>query len=487
MPTGIVSTGWPAVRDTCTKMGVTFDRWQDGLGRGILAKRKDGLYAAGIGGIIISICRQVGKTYTIGAIIFALCIIFPRLTVIWTAHHSRTSDETFESLQSFARRKKVKPYIRRIRRANGQQQIIFANGSRILFGARENGFGRGFAGVDVVVMDEFQILTNKALEDMIPATNAAPNPLIIGMGTPPRPVDPGEAFRTRRNEALEIKRRNAAGDPVECEMLYLEVGADPDADLDDWGQVEKANPSHPHRVPRQSILRVRKNLADDDSYRREGLGIWDDDRDTARAIPEARWAEGETFAAPDTAPAYGISFSADGMRMALGAAKTDGARMFLEQLDADEGAIDDGMVKLADWFAAKDENGVPRWRRSRGIFISGSAHAPTFKQLLRRRKVLEKWITVLNTPQVMAACQTLDNELKAKTILHPEEGQERLDASIAVATKMPRSKDGGWTWGALTPDGDETPTEAISFALWGARISKLTGRMPGSGRGGGIL
>ena len=48
-PTGIVSTGWPAVEQTCrTKLGVAFDEWQAGAGRLILAKREDGSLAAEI-------------------------------------------------------------------------------------------------------------------------------------------------------------------------------------------------------------------------------------------------------------------------------------------------------------------------------------------------------------------------------------------------------------------------------------------------------
>ena len=50
VPDGIVSTGWPAVRDTCTKrLGVGFDPWQDGAGRLILAKRADGTLATTVG------------------------------------------------------------------------------------------------------------------------------------------------------------------------------------------------------------------------------------------------------------------------------------------------------------------------------------------------------------------------------------------------------------------------------------------------------
>jgi hypothetical protein len=39
VPTGIVSTGYPAVRDKCRDLGIVHDDWQQGLGRLILAKR----------------------------------------------------------------------------------------------------------------------------------------------------------------------------------------------------------------------------------------------------------------------------------------------------------------------------------------------------------------------------------------------------------------------------------------------------------------
>jgi hypothetical protein len=60
--------GLAAVRKTCVeKLGITFDDWQDGAGRVILAKRADGNLAAMIDGVGMSLPRQVGKTYLIGA------------------------------------------------------------------------------------------------------------------------------------------------------------------------------------------------------------------------------------------------------------------------------------------------------------------------------------------------------------------------------------------------------------------------------------
>ena len=136
-PTDITSTGWPSVRDVCkVKMGVEFDPWQDGAGRLILAKREGGKLAAMIGGVGMSIPRQVGKTYLIGAIVFALCILRPGLLVVWSAHHARSHGETFLAMQDFAKRRKVAAFIRQVFPGSGDEEIGFANGPD-LFGARE--------------------------------------------------------------------------------------------------------------------------------------------------------------------------------------------------------------------------------------------------------------------------------------------------------------------------------------------------------------
>jgi len=264
----VVSTGWPSVRDVCTKkFGLGFDPWQDGAGRLILAKRADGKLACMIGGVGMSLPRQVGKTYLISAIIFALCILRPGLLVIWSAHHSKTHNETFLALQAFCERSKVKPYIDRVYTGSGDEEVRFKNGSRILFGARERGFGRGIPGVDVIVDDEAQIMSDKALDAQLATMNTSEFGLAIYVGTPPRPDDPSEAFTRMRTEAWEGSLQDA---------VWIELGADRDASPSDRKQWAKANPSYPQRTPVESMLRLKRKLLPD-SFLREGLGVWDDD------------------------------------------------------------------------------------------------------------------------------------------------------------------------------------------------------------------
>ncbi|RTE49628.1 terminase family protein [Actinobaculum sp. 352] len=465
VPDGIVTTGWGPVRAQAAELGIQFDRWQDGLGTLILGKRADGTYAAGVGGVVLSIPRQTGKTFTIGWMVFCLCVLFPRLTVIWTAHRTRTATETFQAMRSMARKPRVMPLVAAVRAANGEQAVLFRNGSRILFGARESGFGRGFAQVDLLVLDEAQILSEDAMSDMVPATNAASNGLVIMMGTPPRPKDPGMVFTQRRQDAL-------AGDRG---TLYVEFSADPDADLDDWAQVAKANPSFPHRTSKTAVLRMRKLLGADASYRREALGIWDAVA-VRRAIPATVWEDSAVEVGPTGGVrSFGVAFNADGDAQAIAGVVKNGDHYHAEVIGAYTGTTESGIGTLADWLA-------DRWKQTARIAIVGPAGSGVLADALRARKVPDRLVQVMTTRQYTDSCAALLEGLRDGTVTHPVgQSSDVLEAAVRVCDKRPRGRDGAWSWTATSPDGDETPLEAVSAALWAARTAK---RVPGRRTGG---
>src|SRR5690625_7914397 len=109
MPDGIVSTAWPSIAAQLKVMDIPLDRWQQGFCQAILAKREDGQYACGVGGAAASIPRHCGRTYTIGALIFALCLVNSGTLALWTDHRARTHNEKFKSLDGVAKRKTVAP------------------------------------------------------------------------------------------------------------------------------------------------------------------------------------------------------------------------------------------------------------------------------------------------------------------------------------------------------------------------------------------
>lgn len=476
LPSGIVSTGWPAVRDKCAEFGDTFDEWQDGAGRAILAKREDGIYAATVGGVVLSIPRQVAKTFLVGRILFALCILFPGLKVLWTAHRTRTATNTFRSLQGFARRKKVAPHIRAIRTANGEQEIAFTNGSVIMFGAREQGFGRGFDEVDVEVFDEAQILTEKALEDMVAATNQARHEhgaLLFFMGTPPRPVDPGEAFSLKRAKALSGKSDD---------MVFVEFSADPDADLDDREQWAKANPSFPLRTPLESMLRLRENLPSDDSWRREALGIWDMVASKG-VIPAPSWMEqGDEASVATDRFALGIEVGPDLAWASIAFAGQRPDDDWHIELDDDQHTRGRGVA----WLVPSLENLVAKNPEIRTVVADV---AGPIKPLLVERNgryflkrddgSLGIEITPMKVAELGAGCSLVLSGIVTGSLWHIS--QPQLTAAALAAGKRPLGDSGMWVWSRKTAESDITPIQAATYALIGSQMEKP--RKPGRSAG----
>lgn len=469
LPSGIVSTGWPAVRDKCAEFGVAFDEWQDGLGRAVLAKRADGLYAATIGGVTLSIPRQVAKTFFVGRLLVAMCVLFPGLTVLWTAHHTRTTTRTFRSLQALVKSPKVAPYLapNGIRTANGEQEIAFRNGSIIMFGAREHGFGRGFEEVDVEVFDEAQKLDEKSLEDMVAATNQSRHPhgaLLFFMGTPPRPADNGEAFTLRRTKAI-----SGGSD----DMIYVEFSADQDADPDDRRQWEKANPSYPLRTPTASLLRLRENLGSEDSWKREALGIWDVLKSSG-VLPAPSWADQLD---PDSAVAdrlaVGVEVGPDlaWASTALAGQRADNGWHF--ELDDDQTTRGAGV----SWLVPHLQNLLTKNPSLPGFCVDV---AGPVKALLDKRD--GRWFFArtdieafpIRVTDLGAACAFVLNGIVTGELHHI--GQPQFTAAALAAGKRPLGDTGMWVWSRKTALSDITPIQAGTLAIWGAQSDSVAAR-----------
>ena len=444
-PDGIKSTEWPSVRETCRRLGWGFEGWQDGAGRLILARRSDGQYAADT--TCVSIPRQAGKTYLIACIIFALCLIKPGLTVIWTAHRKTTARETFDQFDGMAKRPKVAAHIRQVLRGKGDEQILFNNGSRILFGARESGFGRGFAGVDILVCDEGQILPDSTLEDLGATQNTASNPLFFVMGTPPRPKDPGEFFTLLRQEALDGESDST---------LYIETSADRGTDPMDAEQLRKANPSFPHRTTYRALLRLRKKLKNDDAWNREARGIWDEITKQFSPVNGALWAD-----AVDVGPVDGTKPDALAVDMSHDRQISVGA-CWLEESSA----------HVEEVWAGVDEAAAVEWvvsragRRTRVVIDAMSPAASMVPTLKARRANVH----VGTAGDMAKGCGLLVSELEGGRLTQGD--QESVNAAREGARKRAIGTAGGWGYDRSDPTVRIHPLVAVTLALLGASMNR---------------
>lgn len=448
IPEGITTSVYPRVERRLADVGVQFDLWQQGFGRVALGCRPDGKYAATIGGVVASIPRQVGKTFTVGNLVIGLCLEFPGSRWIWTSHHNRTTTNTFRAFQAMVLRKKFAPHLapNGIRTANGEQEIRFVNGSIIMFGAREQGFGRGMDAIDGEVFDEAQILTLKALEDMVPATNQARHPhgaLVFFLGTPPRPSDPGEAFTAKRMRALSGESRDLA---------YVEFSGDDDADPDDFLQVEKANPSYPLRTPLESIQRMRENIPDDDSWLREALGVWPKVSRHVTVVKPTAWRD-MWRAGPDgdvRPTALGVDMS-HGLDISVAACWLDGESAHLEEVWAGS----DVAVGI-DWISAVAG-------RRLEVVIDDISPAAQMVPELRARNVN---VRRTSARDMAKGCLLFETRANALTLTHGGQSTALTDALMG-ARKRPISDAGGWGWDRRDSTVAIHPIVAGTLALLG--------------------
>lgn len=408
IPEGIVGSYWPPVRQTITaRLGVELDRWQDGIGGLLLAYRENGQLSHTIGGAGMSLPRQVGKTFTLTTLMTGLCIEYPGLLAIWTSHHVKTNTETFQSVQSYTRQDRVAPFIQRVLLGSGDEAVEFSNGSRILFGARERGFGRGIPGVDVLVSDEAQILSQRAMQDMLATMNTSRLGLHIYCGTPPKPGDNAEMFSVMRQEAIAQES---------TDLVWIECSADENGDIDDVSQWMKANPSCPKRTPIVSIQRLRRRL-DDDGFRREALGLWGTTEE-ASVFDIKLWAELADPAAEQPGPvALVADISPDRRNCCIAVAGEDS----------------EGRTVVLAFPVKRASDVVPRIRKlvdEKNIvdvsITSGAARA--IEPDLTKAGIK---YTRLATSDMAAAYASFQESIKARTIVHV--GQPELDTAMVMA------------------------------------------------------
>jgi len=162
------------------RIGLTLDPEQELVLAGSLGFREDGRWQTREVGI--NMPRQNGKgEILIARELFGLFELGERL-VIHTAHEFKTSAEHFNRLESVVRdcpelhaqvKRADSGRILGYRYSHGEESIELQNGSRIEFKTRTKSGMRGFAGVDLLVLDEAMIISEPAHSAALPIIRAS--------------------------------------------------------------------------------------------------------------------------------------------------------------------------------------------------------------------------------------------------------------------------------------------------------------------------
>jgi hypothetical protein len=403
---------------------------------------------------LLSIPRQVGKTFDVAGVVFADSIIHAGTTTVWTAHRFKVARESFNEMRAWAKSSLLKPHIDydEITTAAGNECIPFRNGSRIVFAARERGAVRGFTKVRRLVLDEGQILTEQAMADLVPTMNQAVNPQAVLMCTPPKPTDPGEVVTRLRAEAL-------GGDSEG--VLYVELSAPPGSDAGDRAAWKIANPSYPRRTPVKAILRMRKLLSPDD-FLREALGIWDEE--PGRGIGVTQWAacsDPGSQAADPVAVAFAVAPGGATAAIAIAGRRADG-RGHGELVDSRPGTV---------WLVPRLLELAEKWKPCVLVMNAVPGAAGAFEKELFEHKfsakpkpgTAERQLMLAGTREFAQACGALALDVANDRWRHL--GQQPLAQAVAGARTRPLADAWAWSWEKSIAD--ISPLEAVTLARHG--------------------
>lgn len=204
------------------------------------------------------------------------------------------------------------------------------------------------------------------------------------------------------------------------------------------------------------MLRLRKMLKNDDSWRREGLGIWDEFSVHRPVISRNDWGELQ-----DVGPANGVKPNAIGVDMSHGreisvtACWLEGDSAHVEEIWA--GTDEDAAV---EWIAARAGRRIP-------VVIDNVSPASSMAPKLRARKC-----RVLGTgPQDMSrACGMLVSRATTATLSHAN--QDAVNDALEAARKRAIGTAGGWGWDRVDETAVIYPIVSMTLALFGAETTK---------------
>lgn len=438
--------------------GLTPDPWQERVIKGWMGRRSDGKWSSPRCGLAVP--RQNGKN---GALevreLFGMIELGEKF--LHTAHEVKTARKAFLRLLSFFENERQFPELAalvvEIRKTNGQEAIILANGGSVEIVARSKGSARGFT-VDVLVCDEAQELGDEDYAALLPTISAAPlkNPQRILTGTPPAPSMDGVVFTRIRQLAMK------GIDDGEGRLCWQEWSCESLDDLDVW----QANPALGDRLSLETVEDEREEM-DPVKFGRERGGIWDDHANANAPIPPHVWAAREnaelTSAAMASVAAFGIEVSLEGAAWIGAASQPHAARIAVDLVP--RGTSDTEMHQRrrgTAWVVGRcvelKKYGVPFVVDGRGLA------APLIPAL----EAAGLTVITAATPDIAAAYAMLCEAAAEDELVHgPQPDLERM---VAEAKSRPMG-DGPATFGRKASGGDIAGLLAVMLAHWAAKLA----------------
>ncbi|MGP5269811.1 terminase large subunit domain-containing protein [Corynebacterium variabile] len=266
------------ITDLAAVVGFDMLPWQQlVLNNAMAADPVTGRYQAFQVGLVVP--RQNGKTAITRFRMLAGLFLFGERKIVYSAHLFKTAHSEFEEIREIVERT---PWMmEQVRKINDSKEtsIILKSGARMDFMSRTTkSGGRGLQG-DLVIFDEAFALSGELVSSLLPTLSSRENPQV--WYTSSTGFDYSETLLAVRKKAVEHPEDNH-------HLAYFEWSADPKLDWKSLEAVQQSNPSLGYLQAWSWIRETELGVMDEDSYRRERLGIWAD-ASTDAAIGVELW------------------------------------------------------------------------------------------------------------------------------------------------------------------------------------------------------
>jgi hypothetical protein len=225
------------------------------------------------------------------------------------------------------------------------------------------------------------------------------------------------------------------------------------------------NPSFPKRTPPESMERLRENLSDDDSWNREGRGIWDDEAGED-SITAADWAACmDLDSRIDSRHAFALDVSPTLSSAAIVVAGARADEQFHVEITG-RGEVSDhrrGTGWVVDRLVELQASNL-----NFKVWIAAGSAAESLMPSIVEAGVKAETVT---SREFTAACGLFYTEAKAVTLHHT--GQRELTQAVTGASKVDVG-DNAWKWARRKSSTDITPLYAATVALWVASRKRKT-------------
>ena len=400
--------------------------------------------------------RQNGKGDTIQARELAGLFVFGEKLQIHTAHEFPTANEAFlRMVNVIDANPDLSRKVQKIRYANGEQGIELRGGARLKYRARTGGAGRGFAGADLVVLDEAYALQAEHLAALMPTLSTSVNPqLLIASSAGLSTSTALWALRIRalKGDAGRLAYLEHTAEKVQC--VDGRIVSAPIEDVSDRRLWAMANPAYGVRIT-DEYVQSELDAMGPEKFARERLGVFDPlpAKDSAVAkMPADAWAS----TVSDVAPEFGgreivIAFAAsiDSQWSSIAIAGRDLTAPYVELIEHRKGV---------GWLPQRLKELTETWDP---IAVGCNGAGPSAAQVGPILASGIKSITQLSMADYKAACAGILADVVEGRLSRPD-GQQALDAAMADA--IDRQLGDGWAWNARGSAVPISPVEAVTVA-----------------------